>query len=239
MNIILVCLALKYQGDWDKIYNALEQKEKVTIEKMTEVEMMLKKENLKVITILDQDYPNALKAAFKPPFVLWLKGDIAILKQKILCLAGNQDDEITKTRVQKFLPELEKLYLLTNPNFKGIDREIINKSTSPLLYISACGNEKSNFPFKKGDLMISEYPNQASPSIDKFRNRNRIIAAFAKSLILFSSQKNGPINHLVTAFLNQGKEIYCFAGDGGINDGNSELIKQGANLITSIQDLKS
>ncbi len=58
-------------------------------------------------------------------------------------------------------------------------------------------------------------------------------------LILFSSLKDGPINHLITNFLNLGKEIYCFPGDGSKQDGNSELIKQGANLITSIKDINN
>lgn len=87
--------------------------------------------------------------------------------------------------------------------------------------------------------MLTEYPPEAHPTKDTFRNRNRIIASFADMLILFTSKKDGPINNLVTNFLNSGKEIYCFPGDGSSEDGNSELIKQGANLITSIKDINS
>lgn len=239
MNIILICLALKYQGDWDQIYNALEAKERVTIEQMNEAEKLVDTNEAKIITILDQNYPKQLKTAYKPPFVLWLNGNTNLLNNKLTCASGNQDDALTQERVAKFLGDIEQKYTLINPNFKGLDRTIIKNRKAPMIYISASGYNKANFNAKKDDLVISEYPNDTSPEPNKFRNRNRLIAAFAENLILFSSLKNGPINHLVSAFLNQGKEIYCFPGDGSEKDGNSELVKQGANLITSIDDLNN
>lgn len=239
MNIILIYFAIKYKGDWDKIYKALEEKEKVTLEEIRNLEEKLKSSKWQIITILDMNYPNKLKEAYKPPFVIWYKGDINLLDNKFICATGNQVDSMTKDRIQKFVSEIEKNYLIINPSFKGVDELVMSESQKPNLVILANGlnDPYLNHQIKKTDLIMSEYPEDAHVSKDRLRNRNRLIAAFSETLILFTSKKDGPINNLITNFLNLGKEIYCFPGDGSEEDGNSELIKQGANLITSIKDI--
>lgn len=239
MNIILIYFAIKYKGDWDKIYKALEEKEKVTLDEIRELEDKLKSSKWQIITILDMNYPNKLKEAYKPPFVIWYKGDINLLNNKFICVTGNQVDDIAKDRVQKFVSEIEKNYLIINPSFKGIDEVVMSESQKTNLIILANGlnDPYLNHQIKSTDLIMSEYPEDVHVSKDRLRNRNRLIAAFAETLILFTSKKDGPINNLITNFLNLGKELYCFPGDGSEEDGNSELIKQGANLITSIKDI--
>lgn len=238
MNIIILYFAIKYKGDWDEIYSAFERKEKVTLEQIKEVEKRIQDENWKYITILDAHYPNELKKAYKPPFVIWYKGDITLMNKKVICLEGNDHDEFSRERINKFVPEITKKHIIVNNSYKGVDEEIC-KSQSSIIYILANGidNPYLNSKVKENDLLITEYPPKTKATKENFRNRNRLVAAIAKSLILFTSEKDGPINNLITEFLNQGKEIYCFPGDGSDRDGNSELIKQGANLITGIKDI--
>ncbi|MCK5945734.1 MAG: DNA-protecting protein DprA [Mycoplasmataceae bacterium] len=240
MNIILIYFSIKYKGDWDKIYRALEDKEKVSLADIQKLENEMKESKWNLGTILDQDYPKRLKEAYKPPFVYWYKGDKKLLKKKFICASGNQTDEVTIERVKKFSKELTKSYNLVTASYKGIDENILQETVgSKRLFILADGIDKAYAKEKPtdNDLVFSEYPPGSHVTKDTLRNRNRLIAAFAESLVLFSSEKDGPINHLVTNFLNLGKEIYAFPGDGGDKDGNSALIKQGANLITEIKDI--
>ena len=65
MNIILIYFSIKYKGDWDKIYKALEEKEKVSLEEITKTEENIKSNNWNIITIIDRDYPEKLKTAYK------------------------------------------------------------------------------------------------------------------------------------------------------------------------------
>lgn len=241
MNIILIYFSIKYKGDWDKIYRALEDKEKVTLNEINELEERIKKEKWNLITIIDKDYPEQLKQAYKPPFVIWLKGNGKLLANRFIALTGNQSDEFSAGRIEKFVPEINKSHSIVTASYKGIDQDILSHNKEGSLYILANGiNEPYvNSNVKDIDLLISEYPPETGLSKDRLRNRNRIIAAFAKSLVLFTSKKNGPINNLITNFLNLGKEVYCFPGDGSEEDGNSELIKQGANLITGIKDISN
>ncbi|WP_339022443.1 DNA-processing protein DprA [Spiroplasma endosymbiont of Crioceris asparagi] len=77
MNKILLYFAIKYNGDWDKIYSALKEKEQIAKEDLNRVINDVK---YQFITILDNDYPEGFKEVYKPPFVLFYKGDKNILK---------------------------------------------------------------------------------------------------------------------------------------------------------------
>lgn len=76
MNKILAYFAIKYDGDWSKIYKAIQQKEKVEIETANQVvDNYLAKNGYKYITLIDDKYPDKLKGAYKTPFVIFYKGD--------------------------------------------------------------------------------------------------------------------------------------------------------------------
>lgn len=232
MNVILIYFARKYKGNWDKIYEALEKKEKVSIAEIKATEKWISKSKLRIITILDVDYPYKLKQAFKPPFVLWVKGDTSLLNDKIINLSGNQLNDNIKNFIDRDIKEYTKTHLISSCLYKGVE-EYISEKSKRILYVAAEGIDENH----KALIAISEYPPEAHGSRDTYRNRNRIIAALSDMLILFSSEKNGKINNLVTNYLNLGKEIYCYPGDGSEKDGNSELIKQGATLITAVKDV--
>jgi hypothetical protein len=76
MSEILVYFAIKYSNDWNKIYKAINQKERVEQETAREViDNYLAKKMYKYITIIDDVYPSKLKGVYKPPFVIFYKGD--------------------------------------------------------------------------------------------------------------------------------------------------------------------
>ena len=92
---------------------------------------------------------------------------------------------------------------------------------------------------KSGGCIVSEYKIGTSPAKLNFPQRNRIISGLADGiLIVEASKKSGA---LITAdfALEQGKEV--FAVPGNINNTNSygtnELIKQGAKLVTNVNDI--
>ena len=68
MNDILLFFSIKYEGDFYRIMNALEKKEKVD---MNELELLIKKNKDNYVTILDPNYPQMLKHLNNPPFVIF------------------------------------------------------------------------------------------------------------------------------------------------------------------------
>ncbi|PPE05400.1 DNA-processing protein DprA [Williamsoniiplasma lucivorax] len=77
MNNVLLYFSLKYKGDWEKVYEALEKKEKITNAELKKIESKI---DCNYLTIIDQYYPVNLKYSYKPPFLLYTQGDLGLLK---------------------------------------------------------------------------------------------------------------------------------------------------------------
>lgn len=239
MNIILAYFSIKYKGDWDQIYRALEKKEKVTIEDIEKLSKQVESDGWKIITIIDKNYPNKIKQAYKPPFCLFLKGNEKMLSNKMIVATGDGANEAVTAYVDKSLENIEKSHFLINPLFKGVDQYVFKNSKKPSVYVLPCGLDKvpSYVNATDEDLLVTEYPYGCDPKREHFRNRNRLIAALGESLILYTTDKDSKMNHLINEFLNLGKEVFCFPGKGTEDEGNFTLVKQGARLITQVVDI--
>ena len=71
MENVLLYFALKYQGDFNLIYQAIVNKEKVNHEQLLEWKERLK---CSYTTMISEDYPAMLKEISAPPFVLFYYG---------------------------------------------------------------------------------------------------------------------------------------------------------------------
>lgn len=89
---VLIYFSLKYQGSQREVMNALKNKEPVVQD-----HVMLKVQEIKskVLTILDDEYPNYFKDYYQPPLVLYYYGDISLLKKKpILAVVGSRNNSV-------------------------------------------------------------------------------------------------------------------------------------------------
>lgn len=153
-----------------------------------------------------------------------------------MCVTGQAIDQKTEGRIDKFMTSLkEQNFGVISCSYKGVDEYVLKNSDSNVVVLAEGidGNYYHHEFDENRDLLITEYPEKTHVTKERLKNRNRIVASLGESVLLFSSEKHGKINHLVTYFLNLGKEIYCLPGEGDDEDGNSELIKQGATLVTN------
>ena len=98
MEEILVYFALKYQGDFMKILEALQKKEIVTEE---ERKKALESVECCYTTIISEDYPYALQDIKCPPFVLFYKGNLELLNNDLVNIVGTKkNDEYGKKITQ-------------------------------------------------------------------------------------------------------------------------------------------
>ncbi|UWD33916.1 DNA-processing protein DprA [Mesomycoplasma molare] len=247
MNNVLIYFAIKYKGNFNDIYNALKNQEKISENELKKIEYKVNNNEIKAFTILDDIYPEEFKVLVKPPFVVFYEGNVSILKNKWkIYLTGDEKNNKVNQYLEQSLKEIAKRYTLITCFYKNLDIDINNffiTNNSPIIYVSTNGIKNPYFADKininENKLIISEYPNEVNISKNKLKNRNRLAAALSESLIIYSSKIDSGINNLVTNFLNLGKEIYCFPGDFSDEDGNANLIKDGANIITSIKDIYS
>lgn len=67
---IIIALAVKYNFNWRKILNAISNKEIITDDEINSLLAKLDWFGGKIITIIDDDYPEPFRTISNPPFVI-------------------------------------------------------------------------------------------------------------------------------------------------------------------------
>ncbi len=179
MNDLLLYFSIKYKGNWEEIFKALEEKERIPINKIFEFH---KKEIDNFLTIMDKDYPITLKEVYKPPFLLFFSGNVSLLKTKTISLFGdwsirdilkiwNNDKNIT------FVITWEK------KNYSLIKK--LNENNINFICVSENGiNIKNNLESTSENyLIISEFIKN-NPNIDKDQLLARISIGISKKVLI-------------------------------------------------------
>lgn len=92
---------------------------------------------------------------------------------------------------------------------------------------------------KNGGCIISEYPLGTKPEKQHFPQRNRIISGLSNGvLVVEANEKSGALITIDFA-LEQGRDVFAIPGNifNETSKGTNNLIKQGAKLVTSYQDI--
>lgn len=80
MNDVLLYFAMKYEGDFKKMFAALKTKESVDRQKLKEYKKQVK---YKYVTLVDDKYPDYFKTIECPPMVLFYKGNIKLIDKNL------------------------------------------------------------------------------------------------------------------------------------------------------------
>lgn len=74
-NVVLA-MYFKYKGDNIKIFQAFKNKERLTQEDYDRIDQeILETDFQKLVTIIDDDYPNEYKTMINPPVAVWINKD--------------------------------------------------------------------------------------------------------------------------------------------------------------------
>ncbi len=246
-NILIAC-AIKYKGDWDKIYHAAIDKEVV------EPQFLKMAQNIKcnAVTILDEDYPQQLKGIFKPPFVLFYYGDISIVKDyhKNISIVGSRDCSSYGAKMTEAISSdlAKRDFVIVSGMAKGIDSIAHNSAikvggkTAAVLGtgIDVCypiENLELYETLKKDYVVMSEYPAKVKTPSGTFAIRNRIVAGLSKTLVLTEAKSMS--GSLITANLamRSNTDVMCVPDRSLNGSACNRLIYAGASLVESGQDV--
>jgi DNA processing protein len=212
----------------------------------------MKENNIKIININEREYPQALKKIYDPPISLYVKGNIEKLNNKNIGIVGCREcTTYGKKSAEYFSYNLSKQNInIVSGLAKGIDSYAHLGSLNTGNTIAVLGNgldmiypkenlELANEIIKRGGTIISEYPCGTKPDKMKFPARNRIISGISSGIIVIEAKEKSGTLITVDFALEQGKDVFVVPGNiNSINSvGTNDLIKQGARLVTTYEDI--
>ncbi|UCG35358.1 MAG: DNA-processing protein DprA [Candidatus Omnitrophota bacterium] len=211
----------------------------------------IERKNIKVIDLFDDDYPELLRQISFPPLVLYVKGKSQVLNKPLFAMVGTRmPTKYGIAMAQEFSHNLSMLgFVIVSGLARGIDtashRGAIKKGETIAVLGSGLLNiyprENTNLAEKISEqgAVLSEFPLYASPRRENFPRRNRIVSGLSCGvLIVEAAARSGA---LITAHLalEQNREVFALAGrvDSPVSKGAHILIKEGAKLVDSIEDI--
>ncbi|UOE92852.1 DNA-processing protein DprA [Alkalihalobacillus sp. LMS39] len=205
------------------------------------------------ITIFENEYPPILKQLFDPPWVVYCKGNIALLHySKALAVVGTREPtKGGRYSLEKIIrPVVEEGWLIVSGLAKGIDT-IAHRLTmdnggktiailgSGFDYIYPSSNYHLANEIARDHLLLSEYPAKTKPNKWQFPERNRLISGLSKGTVVVEAKERS--GALITAdqALEQGKDVFAVPGPiyEQMSLGPNRLIQQGAKLIVEAKDI--
>ena len=198
------------------------------------------------MTILDKTYPKQLLELKDPPFVLYYYGDLNLVNLDCISMIGmRQCSEYGTLMAKYFSKELSDYFVVVSGMAKGIDA-ICHLHAKQTIAVLGCGidycypkeNEQIYTYIKENGLIISEYPDFVKPIAFHYPSRNRIIAGICDSILVTEAKNKSGTMITVKYGLDCGKDIFAVPSEACLDSGCNKLIKEGAQLVETIDDLK-
>jgi DNA processing protein len=209
------------------------------------------KEGVGILTIFDEDYPENLKNIYDPPVVLYCKGCIKKEDSLAVSIVGSRKCTYYGMNMADNIAERLAFSGVTVVSglARGIDTAAHKGALKTGRTIAVLGSGLGNiYPAENKPLsekiarngaVVSEFPMQMPPNKNNFPQRNRIISGLSAAvLVVEAANKSGA---LITAdfALEQGRDVFALPGMAGrlSSAGTNSLIKQGAKLVDSAEDI--
>ena len=212
---LLVAVAAKNKGDWNKIIKFIRNKEKPTGEEIEKFSPLADQ----AITILDEDYPETWKNSRMHPIVLFYKGGEKSLLSKINRSAIFVVDDGKGPQVKKIIEDLlEHGGLIVKPDLDSGHLLIMDKEQT---------------------LILSEYP-CGDYDIESKEQRTRVAqigAGLCGKLFIGATRESSIVTASVITALNNGGDVYAIPMHLGTTYKNNEFIREGANIVLEWSDV--
>ena len=212
-----------------------------------------KDNKVNIISYRDERYPKRLKDIENPPVLLYVLGELPDFDKR-LCIGvvGTRSmSDYGKEAAFRISYELAAAdAVIVSGMALGIDAVSAAgalEAGGVTVAVLGCGiartYPKEHVKLKKAILkrgaVISEYPPFEAPNAFNFPKRNRIISGLSGGVVIVEgSERSGALITAAKA-ISQGRELFALPGNvDSVNaEGPNELIKSGANVVLSSEDV--
>ena len=205
-----------------------------------------------IIHFDDERYPPVLKRIYDPPPVLYIKGSLTRADNLALAIVGSRRCSLYgQEQASRFAHLLSSAgFTILSGMARGIDTAAHQGALSAsgrTIAVQGCGlanifppeNKKLFELITDGGACISELPMQYEPLSENFPPRNRIIAGLSLGTIVVEAGMRSGALITARAALENNREVMAVPGkiDSPLSRGAHQLIKQGAKLVESVEDV--
>ena len=206
-----------------------------------------------LVTWDEPRYPQLLREIYDPPPLLYVKGNADLLNRHAISIVGTRRPTPYGNQMAERLARdlADRGLLIVSGLARGIDacahKGALSSANGATIGILGCGvdviypkeNRKIFAEIEQRGAIISEFPMGAFPAPQNFPIRNRLIAGMARGVVVVEgAQYSGS---LITARLAMESSREVFAVPGNVTQpvafGPNQLIKQGAKLVASWEDV--
>jgi len=205
-----------------------------------------------IINLIDERYPPVLKRIYDPPPVLYIKGSLTGSDNLAIAIVGTRRCSLygqeQSSRLAHFLSSAG--FTICSGMARGIDSAAHQGALSAggrTVAVQGCGlanifppeNKKLFELIAESGACISELPLRYEPLSENFPPRNRIIAGLSLGTIVVEAGLRSGALITARAALENNREVMAVPGkiDSPLSKGAHQLIKQGAKLVESVEDV--
>ena len=207
-----------------------------------------------VVTYIDGEYPDVLRKLDFPPPVLYVRGNVAVLKDVLYVgiVGSRKCDMYGIQTANKLAQEIGQTGVgIVSGGAEGVDAAAHTgalRAKAPTIAVMgsgldviypACNRELFQNIEDAGGAIISEFPFGTPPKRKNFPQRNRLIAAFSEVLVLARAADRSGGLITVRQALDMNKTVFAVPGniDSPLSIGANALIRDGAIPLTSAMDV--
>jgi len=220
--------------------------------KVLEQELTLAQQaGVRIVTLEEPDYPKALREIHDPPLALYIRGSLPREEVAVAVVGSRHASLYGLQTAERLAYELAlRGVTVVSGLARGIDGEAHRGALKAggrtlavlgngLAHIYPTEHEELATQIAERGALISEYPMTMPPLGQNFPRRNRLISGLSLGVVIVeAAQRSGA---LITAncALEQGREVFAVPGPitTTTSQGTHQLLKEGARLVTSVEDI--
>lgn len=189
-----------------------------------QLEKLLEKNQVKMISVLDKEYPSSLNKLEDRPLILYCKGNIRLLNVECFAVIGTRYPTRYGIRVtEEFVTKLAERFCIVSGLARGVD-SLAHKYTLQVKgkTIAVLGSgmdvvyppenyDLYNEIIKTG-LIISEYDMGTAANAYNFPARNRIVSGLSRGVLVTEAGIKSGTMITINCAEEQGVGVYCVPG---------------------------
>ncbi len=212
----------------------------------------MQKNGVELLTFKDGDYPRNLLAIYDPPPFLFVKGKLTEEDQSAVAIVGCRSaSSYGKTITESIATELARNGItVVSGMARGIDSighlsalkehgRTIAVFGSGLDVIYPPEHRRLAERISSSGALVSEFFLGTRPEAPNFPRRNRLISGLSLGVVVVEAGAKSGALLTANCALEQNREVFAIPGNlwSQKSEGTNRLIKQGAKLVTSVEDI--